>query len=295
MDASVGGQLKDQVTLLLRALAEQADEYALMLLDPKGTILWWSPGAEHIFGFQSSDVVGRHTEFIFTPEDLQRGISDLEMAIATADGRAVDDRWHVRSDGSRFWSSGALIPLRNDAGELIAFGKLLRNRTQLKEQLELLREEVRVAREAEESRKVGVATFAHELRNVLAAFTHGLNLLRAQGGTAQRREELLDLIQEHTSLMQRLSEDLLDIARMGAGKLHLRLGPIILQDTLQRAVTNVQEQAQAKQIELILLAPPAPITVVADAGRLQQAFGNLLDNAIKYTPQGGRVWVKATV
>ncbi len=295
MDVSVSGQGEDQITLLLRALAEQTDDYAIILMDPEGTVIWWSPGAEQIFGVPRAEAVGRHSSFIFTAEDVRRGIVDLEMTIAGADGRSADDRWHVRADGSRFWSSGVMTALRNEARELIGFAKLLRNRTQLKEQLEQLREEVRVTREAEEGRKVGVATFAHELRNVLAAFTHGLNLLQTQGAAAQRREQLLDLMRDHIALMQRLSEDLLDIARIGAGKLQLRLEPLVLQDALRRAVNQVEKDLQAKGIELLLLTPPAPVELVADVERLQQAFGNLLDNAIKYTPEGGRIWVKATI
>ncbi len=280
---------------LLSALAEQAREYAVILMDPDGRIVWWNTGAEHIFDTPRSAAIGEHASMIFTPDDIQRGIAELEMRIAAHDATAQDDRWHVRADGSRFWSSGALIALRNGSGELIGFGKLLRNRTKLKEQIERMREEARVARESEESQKVGIATLSHELRNVLGAFVQGLKLLRSQGASLERRSELLDMLERQTSLVHRLTEDLLDISRLATGKMHLKLAEVELQDSLRRVVANVAERAKERRIQIDLLMPPGPIVVRADAARLQQVFGNLLDNAIKYTPEGGRVWVKLTI
>lgn len=285
---------QEAVERLLFAAADQTRDYALILLDVNGHIVWWNTGAEHIFDISKDKAIGRHSSMIFTPDDQARGLSELELRIAKHDVASEDDRWHVRGDGSRFWSSGALVPLRNDVGELIGFGKFLRNRTSVKEQLERLREEVRVAREAEETQKTGVATLSHELRNVLTGFKHGLTLMRTQGSDADRREELLTMMEEQTALVHRLTDDLLDIARISRGKLQLKLAAVRLQDALQHAVSQRESEAQVKRLQLHLLMPPGPIVIVADPARLQQILGNLLDNAIKYTPEGGRIWVKLT-
>jgi two-component system CheB/CheR fusion protein len=294
MPTSTAISTPEDLGRLLSALADQALEYAVILMDPDGRIVWWSAGAEQIFDLPSGTAIGQHSRMIFTPEDIESGIADLERRIARHEASAQDDRWHVRADGSRFWSSGALVALRDPDGELIGFGKLLRNRTKLKEQIERMREEARAARESEENQKVGIATLSHELRNVLAAFVHGLKLLRSQGASAARRTELLDMLEHQTSLVHRLTDDLLDISRLASGKLHLRPVDLEMQDSLRRAVANATERAKAKGLRLDLLMPPAPIVLQADPARLQQVFGNLLDNAIKYTPEGGRVWVKLT-
>src|SRR5690349_11832067 len=99
-------------TRLIRCLIEQATEHAVLLINPSGDIMWCNPGAEHIFGLPRADFVGRPSREIFTDHDRAAGLDGLELAIAGADAIAEDDRWHVRADGSRFWSSGALLPLR---------------------------------------------------------------------------------------------------------------------------------------------------------------------------------------
>lgn len=168
MELRPGTLLDERLPELLRTFAEQATEYAFILMDPNGVIVWWSPGAEYIFGLSRAEAIGQHSSIIFTPEDVEQGLADLELAMARHQARAIDDRWHKRADGSKFWSSGALMPIHDASGRLIGFCKLLRNRTQLKTQLEDWREEARVAREAEANQKVGIATLAHELRNVLS-------------------------------------------------------------------------------------------------------------------------------
>ena len=287
--------LDDQVTALLRALAEQACEYAFILMDAQGNIAWWNCGAETIFGLSPEQAIGRHSSIIFTPEDRQRGIAQLELAIATRGAIAEDDRWHMRADGSRFWSSGAMIALRDDDGRLMGFGKLVRDRTKLKEQVEMLREEGRVAREAEGNQKVGIATLAHEMRNVLAVFTHGTKLLRTQGESAERRQELLEMMDQQTTIVHRLTEDLLDISRIGIGKLQLELSEVVLQEVIDQVVAGVSARATARNLQLEVLAPQWPIKLRADRARLQQVLANLVENAVKYTPAGGRIWVKATI
>lgn len=285
----------EHVSRLLHALAEQAEVYAIILMDPTGHIVWWSAGAERIFGLAPEEVAGKHSSLIFTPDDIERGIADLEFAMARNDARAVDDRWHVRADGFKFWSSGALVALRNSNGDLIGFGKVLRDRTQLKEQLEHLREEARVAREMEGRQKVGIATLAHELRNALSVFAHGFKMLQAQGTSTARRAELFTLLEKQTSLVHRLTEDLLDIARLETGKLTLELERLDLQHAIEQAVGNVQARADRKRISLTVLMPPSPVVIEADSARLQQVLVNLLDNAIKYTPESGRIWIKMTL
>jgi PAS domain S-box-containing protein len=286
---------EDQVTALLRALAEQASAYAFILIDAQGNIAWWNSGAETIFGLTPAQAVGQHSSIIFTPQDRQRGIAQLELAIATRGAIAEDDRWHLRADGSRFWSSGALIALRDKSGQLMGFGKLVRDRTKLKEQVEMLREEGRVAREAEGNQKVGIATLAHEMRNVLAVFTHGTKLLRTQGDNPERRQELLDMMDQQTTVVHRLTEDLLDISRIGIGKLYLELSDVVLQDVIGQVVAGISARAKARNLQIEILAPHAPIQLRADRARLQQVLANLVENAVKYTPAGGRIWVKATI
>jgi PAS domain S-box-containing protein len=112
---------------LYQAVVESAADYAIVTIDPEGRVTDWNAGAAHLFGWSKSEALGRHTGFFFTPEDRQAGRPEEEMGCAVERGRAEDERWHVRKDGSRFWGSGLLLPLRS--GPLPGFVKIMRDRT----------------------------------------------------------------------------------------------------------------------------------------------------------------------
>src|ERR1700738_2167222 len=99
---------------------------------PAEHVLSWSKGAERLLGFTEEEIVGKQCDCFFTPEDVQRGVPQKELEQALATGRGEDDRWHMRKDGSRFWASGAVTPLKDEAGRLRGFAKIMRDRTEMK-------------------------------------------------------------------------------------------------------------------------------------------------------------------
>jgi signal transduction histidine kinase len=103
------------------------------------------------------------------------------------------------------------------------------------------------------------------------------------------------LIERQVELIKRLVDDLLDSVRIHAGKVTLHKEELILQGVLAAAVESVTSMIEDRKQTLDLLVPPGEIAVVGDPVRLQQVFSNLLTNAIRYTPEGGRIWVKTTV
>ena len=120
-----------------RLLVESAREYAIFLLDADGRITSWNHGAERIFGYTAEEAVGQPGAIIFTEEQRAAGVPEAETATATREGRASDERWHVRKDGSRFWASGMTEAVSN--GELPGFSKVLRDNTERKQAEEALR------------------------------------------------------------------------------------------------------------------------------------------------------------
>ncbi|MGT2478929.1 PAS domain-containing protein (plasmid) [Methylobacterium oryzae CBMB20] len=113
-----------------RAILESAVDYAIISLDLKGMVTSWSPGAEHILGWDEAEMCGKPMHAFFTQEDVAAGIPEQEMSSALLKGRGVDERWHVRKDGSRFWANGEMMPLRDEEGRHEGFLKILRDRTQ---------------------------------------------------------------------------------------------------------------------------------------------------------------------
>ncbi len=281
------------LSTLLHLLVEQSREHAVMFLDPQGRIVWWGPGAQKIFGWSAEEIVGEPADRIFVPEDVAKGLPRHEIEVAAADGAAEDDRWQQRRDGSRFWAVGAMVSLRQD-GRLVGFAKILRNRTDLREQVETLRNHAAALDQASRRKDQFLSTLSHELRNPLAPLTHALHILRASVPANGDVDFALRVIERQAELLRRLVDDLLDFSRLGAGKVRLEREAIVLDEVLRRAVDDTRTLFARRRQRVELLLPAAGTRVSGDAGRLHQVFVNLLDNAAKYTPPGGRVWVKAS-
>ncbi|MDX3898988.1 MAG: PAS domain-containing protein [Sphingobium sp.] len=110
---------------LAQKIVESSTDFAIITLDPSGQITSWNPGAEDLLGWSAQEAIGRHGRIFFTPEDQAAGSPEDEIARAATDGRALDERFHMRADGSRFWGSGLLMQLKNSDG----FVKIVRDRT----------------------------------------------------------------------------------------------------------------------------------------------------------------------
>ena len=112
-----------------RAIFASAIDVAMVITNPAGIVTDWNPGAEHVMGWTAAEMVGQGADRFFMPEDRAAGQIEREMRLALENGRAADERWHVRKGGERFWASGELLPLFGDAEEHLGFVKILRDRT----------------------------------------------------------------------------------------------------------------------------------------------------------------------
>ena len=121
-------------------LVEQSEDYAQFVVDPQGVVMTWNLGAELILGWRKDEAIGRDVSFIFTPEDREAGIPQWERERATQAGKAMDDRWHLRKNGSRIWINGVATALRDASGDLIGFSKIMRDNTDARTVQEAVRE-----------------------------------------------------------------------------------------------------------------------------------------------------------
>ena len=113
-----------------RLIVEGAKDYAIFTHDLNGRITSWNPGAERLLGYKEAEIVGQPSHVIFTPEDRETRQAEQELQTALTQGRAEDDRWHVRKDGSRFFASGLLMQMHDEAGQLQGLVKILRDITE---------------------------------------------------------------------------------------------------------------------------------------------------------------------
>jgi len=113
-----------------RLMVDSVRDHAIFTLDVNGRVNTWNKGAERMFGFEDAEILGQDGAILFTPEDRAAGIPEEEMETAATSGPAIDERWHIRKDGSRFLASGEMTPMRDQAGELRGFTKVARDITE---------------------------------------------------------------------------------------------------------------------------------------------------------------------
>ena len=279
---------------LLRLHAEQTTEHASFLFDRTGTIIWCNATAARVFGCAPEELIGQPAHRLFTSEDARDGVPDFELHVARTSSDMDNDRWMQRTDGSRFWAVGSTTALRDQNGEVIGFGKTLRNRTDVKEQLELLRNRVEALTKADEHKNIFLSTLSHELRNPLAPLMNALQLIRMTEPQNTALQYPIKLIERQVDFLHRLVDDLLDVTRISAGKVQLELAVIDLRDVVAKAVETARPLITQRAHRLLMQVLPVPIVIHADADRLEQVFINLLTNAGKYTPEGGRIEVRVT-
>jgi PAS domain S-box-containing protein len=298
-----------------RLLVESLRDYAIFMMDAHGNIVSWSLGVERILGYSEAEFVENNFEVLFVPEDQAAGVPKAELHKAITEGRAGDDRWHIRKDGSRFWASGVTTALYDEAGALRGLAKVLRDFTEahlLQEERELALERERAARleaeraqaEAEAARADAEAAdrakdefigmVSHELRAPLNVVMGWISLLITDELDAETRAQAIATIERNTQAQARLVNDLLDLTRIREGKVHLQIGEVDLVPLMQVIVEGTSIMAKFKNIRIETTASDSTVLVSADRDRLFQVVSNLLSNAVKFTPGGGRIEVRVT-
>jgi len=279
-----------------RLLVESVTDYAVFMLDPEGHIASWNPGAERLKGYRADEIIGQHFSRFYPQEDLDSGKPARELVIAARDGRYQEEGWRLKKDGSAFWASVTITPVRDEKGTLRGYAKVTQDLTQRREyerqQLRLLREQT-ARTEAEKANQVKdefLAVLSHELRTPLNAIVGWSHLLRSSPSLPPEQiSKGLDAIERNANIQTQIVSDVLDISRMTSGKVRLNPRRIDPGEVVSAALDTVRPAADAKQIELAASLPQSPVFVYADPDRLQQVMWNLLQNAVKFTPSGGRV------
>ena len=172
------------------------------------------------------------------------------------------------------------------------FFELYQQRYQIAAQRDELKAYADALTEADRRKDEFLATLAHELRNPLAPIRNGLDILRASP-TVGNAEEVRDMMDRQLSHLVRLVDDLLDVSRVSQGKIELRKARIALSDVFKTAIEASEPQITAERHELKVELPDTPIWLDADLTRLSQVVSNLLNNAAKYTPEGGTIVLSA--
>ncbi|WP_234196513.1 PAS domain S-box protein [Pseudacidovorax sp. NFM-22] len=265
----------------LRLIVENAVEYAIFSTDLQGRITGWNTGAERLLGYSEPEVAGRFADLVFTEEDRASGAPRLELQAALREGHAMDDRWHVRKDGSRFWASGALMPMRGPDG-LVGFVKILRDQSQQRAAQQALEA-------ANRSKDRFLAVLSHELRNPLASIHAAGTALAEPDLPAPERGRATDIVRRQAQTMKVLLDDLLDVSSLRLGRMNLRKGWVPVRVLVEAAVESTRHGLDDAAHALAVSVPEPELQLFVDPVRMSQVLSNLLTNAVKYTPDGGRI------
>lgn len=270
----------DLTALRLAAIVEASDD-AIVSKNLDGIVLTWNRGAERMLGYSAHEAIGRSIRAIIPP-DRQGEEDDVLRRIRAGESIEHYETVRVCKDGRQIDVSISVSPLRAPDGRIIGASKIARDIT---EQKRVLRE----LEEANRHKEEFLATLSHELRTPLNAILGYANMLRTPGTDAAAHERAAEVIERNAMMLAKLVSDILDVSRISAGKTRLNRKPCDVVAVLDAAVDVVQPAAHAKgvQIERDVDVDHAPM--VADPDRLQQVFWNLLANAVKFTPRGGRV------
>lgn len=283
----------------LRVLTDGIPDHAVALLDAGGRFVVWTVGAARLSGYYPAQARNRPFAWVFGEDERRAGIPDRLLDEARRVGRATHDGWAVRRDGVRFWRSFTVTPL--DAGTDAAFVVVARDRTEERRAAELGR---RAERQMDRHRQLEAALHfrgrflelvAHELHGPLEALSGFAELARAHAGPEPDPELVASLgrIRGIGGHLLRLVTDLLDTARVDAGRAEFRPEPVSLAEALAEAADLVRPTATAHAQALVVELPVDPPRVHVDRVRLRQAVANYLTNAVRVTPPGGTVRIRA--
>jgi len=269
------------------ALALTAGEMGAFEMDFIADTLWWSPQMHALFGVDPAQFVVTPDSVLtlLHPDDAQEFVRVRRTAIDQHRPFVFEFRVR-RADGTPSW-----LHLRGQATydghgkPLRSFGVVMdiTERRQLEQML----------RDADRSKDDFIAIVAHELRNPLAPIRNALHVLRQTGAPDATAAWCHEVLERQVGHMTRLLDDLLDVSRLGRGQLRLQRVPMSLAAAIDLAVETAKPVIDAGRHALSVSVPPSPLQVQGDPMRLAQVFSNVLINAGKYTPSGGRITLTA--
>lgn len=267
-----------------RLLLESVQDYAIFTLDPEGHVTSWNNGARRIKQYEVGEILGKHFSIFYPPESLAIDLPSSLLAKALKDGRVEDEGWRVRKDGERFWGNVVITALYDPSGELRGFAKITRDLTD--------RRQVEQLRESGRRKDAFLATLAHELRNPLSPILPGVDMLLRNPADTAAVTAVGQMLKRQVGQMARLIDDLLDMSRITAGKIELRKSAVPVEDLAEMAIETagplMRERGHTLEVDL----PRPGLLVEVDPYRLSQVISNLLTNAAKYTPPGGKILLR---
>jgi PAS domain S-box-containing protein len=273
-----------------RLLVNGVTDYALFMLDPTGVVTNWNPGARRIKGYLPNEIIGQHFSRFYSSADQAAGRPARALRLALESGRYEEEGWRVRKDGTFFWASVVIDPIRDDENRLIGFAKITRDITERREaQQEMEKLQLRLA-QSQKLDALGQLTggVAHDFNNLLMVITGSLNALKKMVGDDPKALRAVQAIDTASQRGAALTSQLLSFARrQSVNPQTIDVGDSIF------SVRDVLDTGLGSAIELQIEADNGIWPITVDRAEFETALVNLVINARDAMPQGGNVTVQA--
>jgi PAS domain S-box-containing protein len=268
----------------------------LFMMDERQRCTFMNPAAERMTGYALAEVQGRPLSDFVTPRRPDgRPYPRAEGPIE----RAFRERHRQQGEGVFMHRNGTLYPVMYTASPVVEQGRPLgmivevRDITQEKDVRDEGQRRLEREQAANRAKDEFLAMLAHELRNPLGVILNGIGVLDRIGAPSPDAVRSRTLVRRQTVHLARLLDDLLDVARIGQNKIELRTELVDLRTVAEQALEGLRHLVESRGQSVTVEVPQEPVAVVADPARLEQVIGNLVNNACKYTPEGG--WIGLAV
>ncbi|GAB3234208.1 PAS domain S-box protein [Algoriphagus aestuariicola] len=271
-------------------MVEEVQDYAILYISKEGIVENWNTGAQKIKGYPAAEIIGRSFSNFYTEEDRKRGLPMTLLNKAIEKGKATQEGWRVKKDGSRFWASVVITAVHNDQREIIGFSKVTHDLTEKKEAADALE-----AKKTElEEKNAELQRMNKELQSFAYISSHDLQeplrkiqtfasriIEKEYASLSDKGRELFNRMQRSAEQMQALINDLLAYSRTNTAE-HV-YQKVSLATVIERIKQDLREELEEKQGEIIL---KTDVEVNVIHFQFQQMFYNLISNSIKFSRPG---------
>ena len=287
----------EDAKFLMAAIVESSED-SIISIDFERHITTWNKGAERLYGYPADEALGKPLTMLTLPRDMEEVLSNIDKI---RHGKTVEpfETERRQKDGPHLHLAVVLSPVKDAAGRIIGVSTVARDITERKraeaERAQLLADAQAAQAEAERANRLKdefLATLSHELRTPLTAIVGWSEMLGRSQLDPVTAQRAVEVIRRNARMQVQMIDDLLDVSRIVTGKLRMTVQPVDLGSVIIAAVEGVRPAAEAKGIRFQLQLDSPAGQVSGDPDRLQQVAWNLVSNAIKFTPKGGRVLVR---
>jgi PAS domain S-box-containing protein len=273
-----------------RLLVNGVTDYALYMLDPDGIITNWNAGGQHIKGYLPEEIIGQHFSRFYTNADQAAGRPARALQLALKNGRYEEEGWRVRKDGTFFWASVIIDPIRDEENRHIGFAKITRDITERREAQQELEKLQQKLAQSQKLDALGQLTggVAHDFNNLLMVITGSLGTLRRVAADDPKALRAVQAIDAASQRGAALTSQLLSFARrqsVNAQTIDVRERIFSMREVLDTGLGS--------GVDLRIEADDGIWPIKVDAAEFETALVNLVINARDAMPQGGTVTVHA--